>query len=260
MPAGTDLQAWAIALSLGLHSCLAGTLAATRGCSGDAEPLFDPDDVMMIEMAALPKSAGRLPDRASRAPRPADGAPEAMTQPQQPSDQMRFEDPDKEKEKGEKVEDHSLDRERLLAEARRKALVDSLSDAPIGDADRQQTDPDSTLDATFGFGGATGPVDPEAARYLVELRQVLLPLWNPLPKVVEQNPAIFTLVDIWLDPDGRIADSEVQTPSGNGSFDQACLTAVARARRLPIPPARFKVETRKGIQIRVSFRASDARL
>ncbi|MFH1463052.1 MAG: cell envelope integrity protein TolA [Pseudomonadota bacterium] len=259
MPA--DLQSWAIAVSLLLHGCVAGTLAITRGCAPEPSVLFDPSEVMEVTMAALPKSAGRQPDRASRAPSPAEGQQQAAAPPQQPTDQMSFKDPTKEKAKGEeRPKDRSKERDDLLASMRRADLVRQLADAPLGDVDRMATDPDSTLtmEEAFGLGGGVGPVDPEAARYLVQLRQNLLPHWNPLPRIIEEHPSIFTVVDIWLDDDGEIADSGVKAGSGIDAFDSSCLLAIAKAARLPLPPDRFRVETRKGIQIRVTFRASDA--
>ena len=256
-----DLQAWTIAVSLLLHGCAAGALAFTRACAPEQKILFDPKDVMEVTMAALPKSAGRQPDRASRAPRPAEGQQQAPAPPQQPTDQMSFKDPTKEKTKGEEPpKDHTDRRDALMDSLRRQQLVQSLAEAPLGDVDRAATDPDSTLsmEEAFGLRGGVGPVDPEAARYLVLLRQNLLPHWNPLPRIIEEHPDSFTVVDIWLDEDGKITDSAVKTGSNIDAFDRSCLLAVAKAAKLPLPPDRFRVETRKGVQIRVTFRASDA--
>jgi TonB family protein len=259
MPA--DLQAWAIALSLVLHGCVAGTLAVSKGCTPEPRVMFDPKDVMEVTMAALPKSAGRQPDRASRAPRPAEGQPQAPAPPQQPTDQMSFKDPTKEKTRGQdEPKDHTDQRQALMDSLKRQQLVQSMSDAPPGEIDRMATDPDSTLtmEEAFGLGGGAGPVDPEAARYLIQLRQNLLPYWNPMPRIIEEHPGAATVVDIWLEEDGKIAESSVKTGSGIDAFDRSCLLAVAKAAKLPLPPDRFRVETRKGVQIRVTFRASDA--
>jgi TonB family protein len=256
-----DLQAWAVAVSLTLHGAAACSLALVRGCSPDREVLFNPADVMEVSMAVLPKSAGRQADRASRAPRPAEGDVSAAAPPQQPTDQMTFQDPDKERTQGERPKDRTKERDDLLKSLRRDQLARSMADAPLGDADRMATDPDSTLsmEEAFGLGGGIGPQDPEAVRYLLELRQLLLPNWNPLPRVIEENPAAFTVIDVWLEEDGRIADSRIAQGSGNDSFDRACTLALARVSRLPVPPDRFRYETSSGIQIRVTFRASDAR-
>jgi TonB family protein len=257
----THMPPWAVVVSLVLHAGLAGLLAISKACKPDDSSLLMPDmDVMMVP---LPKASGRLPDRASRAPRPAEGA-NTPTPPQQSDpDQMRFEDPTKEKPKGEdKPKDHSDARQDLLRNMKRQQALDALRDAPIGDADRMATDPDSTLtvEEVFGLGGGYGgPVDPEAARYLLELRAALLPHWNPLPRIIEQHPDAFTVLDVWITDSGRYKNADVKIGSGDDSFDRSCLTAAAKAGTLPVPPDKFRVETPKGIQIRVTFRASDAK-
>ncbi len=258
--AGSDMPPWAVLLSLVMHGGLAGFLALSKACKPDDSALLMPDmDVMMVP---LPKATGRLPDRASRAPRPAQGADTPAPPKQSDPDQMRFEDPEKEKSQGDpQPQDRSDERRDLLRDLKRQQALDALRDAPIGDADRMATDPDSTLtvEEAFGLGGGIGgPVDPLAARYLLELRQTLLPHWNPLPRVIEENPSAFTVVDIWITDTGRYKSADVKVGSGNDSFDRSCLTAVAKAGSLPLPPDKFRVESRKGIQIRVTFRASDA--
>ncbi len=251
--AGSGIQAWNIGLSLVVHLALAGLLMASKTCNPDPGAFFDPDEVMEVSMVALPRSAGRLPDRATRAPPPAQG-------PQDPN-QMRFEDPEQQVEEEQTpVRDNTDSRRDLLASLRRQQLVDNLADAPLGEQNRSATDPDSTLSMEEAFGSGTGTaMDPEAARYLMELRQNLLPLWNPLPRIIEDNPGIFTVVDVFLDDSGSVRKSGVYQSSGSDSFDQACVRAVVKASRLPLPPDRFRFETPKGVQIRVTFRASDAR-
>jgi len=251
---------WAVMVSLVLHGGLAGMLAVSKACKPDDSSLLIPD--MDVTMVALPKATGRLPDRASRAPRPAQGADTPAPPVQSDPNQMRFEDPEKEKTQGDpQPRDRSAERRDLLKDLRRQQLIDQLADAPIGAADRMATDPDSTLtvEEAFGLGGGIGgPVDPDAARYLLELRATLLPHWNPLPMIIEQNPDIFTVLDVWITDSGRYKSADVKIGSGNDSFDRSCLNAVAKAGTLPVPPDKFRVETRKGIQIRVTFRASDA--
>jgi TonB family protein len=257
---GSNMPPWAVIISLVMHLGLAGLLAISKACKPDDSDLLMPDmDVMMVP---LPKASGRLPDRASRAPRAAPGADTPAPPKQSDPNRMRFEDPAKEKPQGEPArENHSDARQDLLRNLKRQQALDALRDAPIGDADRMATDPDSTLtvEEAFGLGGGIGaPVDPEAARYLLELRGALLPHWNPLPSTYEHNPDMFTVLDAWISDDGRYKSADVKIGSGNDSFDRSCLTAVAKAGTLPLPPDKFRVETRKGIQIRVTFRASDA--
>jgi TonB family protein len=257
---GSQMPPWAVLVSLVLHAGLAGMLALSKACKPDDSGLMIPQtDVMMV---ALPKASGRLPDRASRAPQPAPGADTPAPPQQNNPDQMRFEDPTKEKAKGDpKPKDHSDARRDLLNNIKRTQALDALRDAPIGDADRLATDPDSTLtvEEAFGLGGGIGgPADPELTRYLLEVRAAVLPHWSPLPLIIQQNPRLVAVVDVWMSEDGRYRDADILESSGNDSFDRSCLHAVAKAGRFPVPPDKFRIETRKGLQIRVTFQASDA--
>ncbi len=257
---GNQMPPWAVIVSLVLHAGLAGMLALSKACKPDDSGLMIPQtDVMMV---ALPKASGRLPDRASRAPRPAPGADTPAPARQADPDQMRFEDPAKEKAQGvSQQRDHSDKRQDLLNSIKRKQALDALRDAPIGDADRMATDPDSTLtvEEAYGLGGGIGgPADPELARYLLEVRAAVLPHWSPLPLIIQQNPDLVAVVDVWLSEAGRYRSADVLQGSGNDSFDRSCLHAVAKAGSFPVPPDKFRIETRKGLQIRVTFQASDA--
>jgi TonB family protein len=79
-----------------------------------------------------------------------------------------------------------------------------------------------------------------------------------LPLIIQQNPDLVAVVDVWLSEAGRYRSADVLQGSGNDSFDRSCLHAVAKAGSFPVPPDKFRIETRKGLQIRVTFQASDA--
>lgn len=256
--AGTNMPIWAVLVSVALHGGLGGLLAASKACKPDDSHFDQP--FMEVAMVPLPKAAGRLPDRASRAPAPSQGAPDTPAPPKQSNpDQMRFEDPTKDKQQG--SHDHSDARRDLLADLKRQKALDALRDAPIGPTDRMATDPDSTLTAeeVFGLGGGVGgPIDEEAARYLLELRAAILPHWYPLHKTIDENPDIATVLDVWITDKGRYKAAEIRESSGDESYDRSCLVAVAKAGTLPVPPGRYRVETRKGIHIVVTLRGPDA--
>lgn len=249
----TGLHGRDFVLSLGVHGLLVLMLVLSRSCGDPEDPLFDPDEVMQVQMVALPKAAGRLPDRASRAPRPAEGAREA---PPKTSD-MVFKTPEATPDKGQERAPPDTRREDLLARMREQAHQDPT--APLGDADRMATDPDSTLSPEEAFGGSGGglPMDPELARYVADVRKLVLPNWAPLPRIVQENPDIFTVVEIRIEDDGTIRSPRVVRPSGNASFDESCVRALQKTGRLPLPPARFEALARKGVWIH--FPASDAR-
>ncbi len=247
---GLDLGA-----SLVLHVLLATLLVATRGCRGGDRPLFDADEVMMVQMVSLPRAKGRLPDRATRAPAPTAGAPDAVAPPT-PSD-MVYRNREAEPTKGAEASDRR--RELLDALRRQQAVGASTSDAPLGDVDRAATDPDGVLTDDFLFGGTGSgvPADPDLARYNMELRTAVIPQWTPLPRIIQENPDAWAVLEVTLHPDGRVDEVRVARSSGIGSFDESCLRAVTRAGRLPLPPVRFPSLARDGILLMLT--ASDAR-
>lgn len=255
----TDLGVRDMAVSVVLHLALAGVLFFSRSCAQEPEPLLPQDEIIMINLAALPRSEGRTPDRATRAPRPAEGAPEAVVAPPRP-DAMSLPDPKAEKSKGTTAPpDPDVRRDELLRDLKREQLVRSLNpDAALGDVDRAATDPDGTLppDMVFGTGTATGPVDPEAARWAAEIRRLVTANWVTLPRFTQDNPTLSTIVKILLDEEGKVKDVKVFTSSGNASFDDSAVRAVQRTARLPLPPAKFPFKPPMWIKFR--FGASDA--
>jgi len=235
--------------SLGMHALVASLLLAVRGCEGADRPLFDADEVMTVQMVSLPKARGRLPDRATRAPAQAAGAPDAVAPPV--SSDMAYHDPTAAPTRGGDRTDRRKD---LLETLRRQQASGVPSDAPLGDVDRLATDPDGALSDEFLFGGTGSgiPADPDLARYNMDLRQAVIPNWTPLPRILQENPSAWAVVEVTLHPDGRVARS-----SGIGSFDESCLRAVQRSGRLPLPPARFSALASDGILLMLT--ASDAR-
>jgi TonB family protein len=244
------------------HGALVALLLASRGCVHAPKPLIDPDSVMQVQMvAAMPKSVGR-PDRATRAPDPIVGSEVAeKTAPPDPVNpkQMKFETETAPKEKGVKVspEEAARLRNEALRSLQREQLVRSL-DAPLSDANRVQTDPNGVegLDTVYGTGSA-GPMDPEIARYITKVREIVIPNWSPLPSIIQANPKLVTAVEVSLADDGTVRKARVYKGSGNSSFDESCVRAFQRAGRLPLPPSQFRAPG--NTLIRVYLLASDAR-
>ena len=63
---------WEIGASIAVHLLVVGVFAAGQ-MFGSSEPLFNPDDVMIVQAVALPKANTRMPDRPTRAPDPPKG-------------------------------------------------------------------------------------------------------------------------------------------------------------------------------------------
>lgn len=258
-PAG--LRGRDLGVSVLFHVMITLLLASSRACQEESAPLFDPQDVMNVEMVALPKATGRNPDRATRAPRPPEGSRTAEAPPADPDQMVVPQEQTEEQPSGASTPspDAQARRDELLRDLRREQLVKQMdASAPLGDRDRLATDPDSTLSPdAVGWGSGSGtPMDPELARYIVKLRQRILPHWTPLPRLIRENPDIETVVGVWLDPDGVVQVVRVLKDSGSASYDQSCLRAVRKAARLPLPPDKYLSKLNQGIAIR--FPASDA--
>jgi TonB family protein len=252
-----------VVVSLVVHGALVAALLAARGCAtSKAAPILARDEtVIEVSMAVLPKSTGRFPDRATRAPDPisASNPRDAALAPELPNPkQSTYESPDAEPDAGSKMTPEEAEKRRaeLLGQAQRDVAVHDL-DAPLSDRDRVQTDPNGIpgMEALYGTG-SSGPVDPEIARYITAVRQIVIPNWAPLPQIIQANPKLVTGVEVQLDDSGNVRDAKVHKPSGNTSFDASCLRAIQSSGRLPLPPQRFR--TPGQTVIRVYLLASDA--
>ncbi len=259
-PDTLTLKPWDLLLSLLLHGTVVLFLLLGRGCIEDDQPLFDPDEIMQVQMVALPKARGRNPDRATRAPSPPPPAPvpeaampspEPFAEPHPSNSETRPEEPPPKADSRDRRAD-------VLRQLRRSELIKDIQ-APLGDVDRSATDPNSTLSPEEAFAGlGTGaPMDPDLARYQSQIRRIVLPNWTPLPRIIQDNPDLFTIVEVTLDADGKIEKTRMARPSGNTSYDESCIRAVQKSGRLPLPPPKFQNLASRGIWIH--FPASDAR-
>jgi TonB family protein len=247
----TDTPSWEVAASVGLHAVTFAALAVGERFTRQPPPLINPDEVMIVRAVALPKQSTRLPDRPTRAPDPVQGASlDAPAPPPPPTaSDMALHEPDAPKEQGvpDRV-DRSTEREALLREAKRKALVDRS--APLGAEDRTRTDPDGVdiSEAVLGPGGA-GPMDPEWARYEDACIARIMPNWTPLPATVASHPEYKVVLDVRIATDGTISEPRVLQGTVDASFDRTALMALHKTGRLPAPPDRFREDVARGVTI-----------
>ena len=248
---------WELALSLVGHGMIALVLVMGELCTRPTEALFDPNKVMMVSAVALPKSTSAMPDKPMRTPDPPTGAPEAVVAPPPPtSSDMRFADPKAEKAKGqEKVVDRSQDREAMLNKARRENLLRDMN-AAIGPEDHTATDPNGVDPSMAILGsGASGNMDPELARFVAGVKAAILPNWNVLPTTLKAHPDYEVIVLIPVGPDGKLGLGKVLKGTGDPSFDNSVIAAIARTGRLPPPPAKYRTSAAAGVQL--GFAARD---
>ncbi|NOY24410.1 MAG: cell envelope integrity protein TolA [Oligoflexia bacterium] len=246
---------WEIPASIALHGAIVAIVLLGHCGSRDSGPLIDPTKVMQVHAVALPKSTSTMPNRPSRTPDAPKGSQASDTPPPPPTaSEMALKKHDAEKPKGDdRPKDRSADREALLRQAKRQALLKDPT-APIGDQDHTRTDPNGVdiKDAIFGLG--TGTMDPELARYISACRAAILPNWTPLPAILQAHPDLSVQLLVPVAADGKLGEAQLVTGSSDSGFDRSALLAVLKTGRLPKPPGRFRDSAAAGVLITLAAR------
>jgi len=240
---------WQLVLSLGMHLVMGVSLFIGEWLTRPDAPLFDPNEVMTVSMVALPKANNRMPQKPMRTPDPPAGATEAPTPPPPPTaSDMRVPDPTPTEGQPETV-DRQREREELLAKARREALIRDMT-AQIGPEDITATDPEGVdpADAILGPQGSA-TIDPELARWYRAASDAIYPQWTVLPSLLAAHPEYQVTLWVKVAADGRMSSPKVSKGTGNASFDNSALSALARTARIPPPPARFREQAAEGVYI-----------
>lgn len=230
-------------------------------------PLLQPEDVIhATAVTRLPKQTTRMPEKATRTPDPPapeaaptpapppppTGAPEAPPPPPRSSDMVLQKESAQPKkgapEAAPAPKDRSADREALLREQRKAALLRDAS-AAIGPEDRVATDPNGVdpSEATIG-SGVGAPMDPALSRYIESIRAAVIPNWTPLPSVVAAHPEYQVVVQVSVSADGSLGPPKVVKSSGDAGFDRSATNALLKTGRIPPPPARYQATAARGVQ------------
>jgi TonB family protein len=237
----------ALPLSLGLHLALFGFLATATQCERDDSSLIDLSQVMEVAMVSLPK-AEKL-HRVTRAPDPPAGNTPKVTAPPPPpqsSDMaLKVEEVPEEQGKPDNSEARKELMEQMARDVRRKELMESLRNAPVGQRDRPPADPSGIENASGSSMGAMG--DPIIAAWAELVKATVLSNFSPLQ--TEPLTAIFQLI---INRAGGIMSSKLLQSSGNSSFDAAARNAIRNTGRLPSPPAEKMPEDLASISITFS--------
>lgn len=262
---------WEIVASLWLHLSAASALVLFERCAPSShEPLFKPNEVMQIQMAAAPMPYAARTQRAERAPDPVTTpapAPEPVTEPAAPPpaasdmvlqqekdepDPVDTPEPEPEDPKNPppaEPQDNSLDRAALLNQARREELVNP--NAPLGQQDRTEASPDGQRGVTSSVIGI-GEADPILAAYIQACRDAILPNWTPLPSTLAAHPEYAVVLQVTVAADGRLGTPQIVQGSGDTSFDRTAEMAVLKTQRLPPPPPEWAASAANGVQIRLA--------
>lgn len=216
------------------------------------KPLIDPDEVMQVAMVSLPK-AERLPDKASRAPRPPPApepakpqpAPEVKPPPKQSNMVHKTEEPDPKPKPAPKepVVDNMAN---LLAELDKGPTPDELLDAELGTMDRSASSLTGTGDRPASHA-TVGKGSPEYNAYVRKLTQLFLAEFRPLGTL--RDTGLKTTVFVTVSGDGSITARRVSRSSGNPSWDRAAEAAVDAVGRIPLPPESLRARMSEGYNI-----------
>jgi hypothetical protein len=212
-----------------------------------AKPMVE-DKTIEVSMVVLPHTDNALPDKAMRAPRPAGkDTPTAVPDPAVKQSELEYQtDKAKADAKGDPNADKT--REKLLADLQRKQLLEDLS-APTGEYDQDATDPNSTSNLAINTGVAGAASDPEYAKYIMQLQQLFMQHFRPLPGIGASNPKIKATVFIEVDDTGKVLHYAFKTPSGNASYDAAAESAVQSVPTIPLPPEKYRALAKQGYEI-----------
>ncbi len=219
---------WPVA---GVAHVAAFLLVALGQCGSKSEPLFRPPDAIIVEMAGPASVKSNMPQRAERAPTPAQGAPDAPLTPPPPNP-SELALPTAPPLKG----GADPARDALLAELRKQQLLADL-EAPEGKVDRLESGDNS---AAAGSKAQSGVQDPELARWVAKANEELKKNFHPLPSWCAAKPDLVARAAATVRADGSLADeATIVDSSRNASFDAACVRAFANTTRLPPLPSRF---------------------
>lgn len=205
-------------------------------------------DTIEVSVVSLPKSASKVPDRASRVAR-ATGtkAPNPNEPPPVARSDLKFQALQPEPLQG----NTSQSRQQMLDALAREQMLEELMDAPEGTEDRDATDPNGSDDAAIAALGVGSRGDPEFQRWVAQVQRLLMQHFKPLGAVTEGRPDLKCLVKITVDPDdGSIDAYEVSETSGIVPFDQAAERAVQAVPALPLPPEKYRPLLAGGVAFR----------
>lgn len=237
---GAAVSAWGLTAVYGL-------IALVVPFCSPREPIVQ--ESIEVSMVALPKSKLNVPDRAARVKRATgtDAAPQPEPPPVKQSDLAKFEKTPPPKP-GNTAADRA--RQELLEQLMREEMLADL-DAPEGTVDRNATDPNGAEDLGLAVIGAGAKGDPEYARWVAQVQQLLMKHFRPLAAVTQGRTDLKCMVTLEVDPaTGQILSWEVSQPSGVTAFDSAAERAVQEVATLPLPPEKYRPLLAQGVGFR----------
>jgi len=231
----------ALPASIGLHVGAVLLLVFAANCAPRSGPMFDPDEVMEVSLAALPK-AENMPQKEAVAAPAQEGVAEPVKEVvKTDSELVRFE-PEAEAPKGL----DAAERQRIIDRQKALAALSEGEDAK----DRQKTSAEGIEGAQGTSARAVG--NPILAAWMGKVRGVVITSFNPL----QDDPELATTLLVKIDRSGKVLDFKVSQSSGNPSFDNAAARAIRLTSSVPAPPAEIMPNDEDWFPMR--FRSQDA--
>ncbi len=138
-----------------------------------------------------------------------------------------------------KLAREALEDERKLLQT--QSLANDLS------ANSSASSENSSSSSTSASGGSSNLIE---SQYLAAIFNRLHQFWTP-PEYLQQNPDLTTVVVITINQDGTIADTLIESKSGDRVFDQFVNKTIEDADPMPpIPPALNKQRFEIGLRFR----------
>jgi len=214
-----------------LHLPVVLVLMSSFGAARDEAPMID-RDVYMVSTVVLPRAVG-LPDKAS-APRPRpEGVKTATETPPPRPDEMLLATPEATKDKG---ETEKQPKEQAKEPPKRPSRADLLARLNVDEGEaRFATDPDSESDVEPD-SGIQERFGRSLTAYERRVRDAIQYNWFPKFRGTVKA-SLWTAVSFTIDANGTIRDPRIEQASGDFVYDQSCLRAVSRTRRVPPPPS-----------------------
>ena len=232
----------ALPASLGLHVGALLLLVFAANCAPRSGPMFDPDEVMEVSLAALPR-AEDMPQKEAVAAPAQQGAREPAQEVVKTDSELVKYEPEAEAPKG-------------LTEAERQRIIDrqkALAALSEGEdaKDRQKTSAEGIEGAQGTSSRAVG--NPVLAAWMGKVRDAVIGSFNPL----QDDAGLETVIAVKIDRSGKVLEFKVHKSSDNASFDNAAARAVRLTPAVPAPPAEIMPKDEDWFLIR--FRPEDAR-
>lgn len=136
--------------------------------------------------------------------------------------------------------------ERKLMEQTRQRLSQIRSSIQSSSSSTTaSTSATSSSSTTQGGGGSNSALD---AQYYAAVAARIQPFFQ-LPEIKTFDPALVTIVIITINKSGEVADTQIESSSGDALYDQFVLKSIAAANPLPpIPPALRKQRIEMGLK------------